>query len=221
MHIQTPEHITDPIFSGYLEASGGTLRATEQTSAEIGRPEWWFASDVIGEAFKPPQGDETHLLLRFAYSLTPPKNHEIEDATLSVGFSCDGPTAQPVVFDLFPQEVLEESKTDLKLSVKPTLKMKEAEASLVSLEASISVPKVEPIVTTAGLGGAKLSWHYRKHKRHPLIGTRMTYAIVGYPSAAERMSIQVGLTANVSGKFGFGLVKIPSVAEAKLLRTIP
>jgi hypothetical protein len=220
MTIQTPDQIVDPVFSGSLEASEGQIRA-EPTLAQIGRPEWWFASEVIGKSFKPPQGDETYLLLRFAYSLTPPKNHEVEEARLSVRLACRGTATEPVVFDLFPREMLEESKRDVTLKLEPSLKLSEVEASIGSVEASIQIPKVEPVVTTAGIGGANPVWVYRKHRTHPIIGTRMVYAIVGYPLAADKMTVHLGLTATVRGRFGLWPLKIPSTAEAQLVRTIP
>src|SRR6266481_4547624 len=186
--ILTSTQITEPIFRGYLEPPGGEVRA-EQTLAEIGRPEWWFASDLFGDSFKPPQGDETYLLVRFAFSLTPPENHEVEESRLSIQLHCSG-TVAPVVFDLFPCEVTEEANTDVKVAIKPTLKIKKVvEVSPGSLESTIHFTKVEPIVTTAGIGGANLTWFFRKHARYPIIGTRMVYAIIGYPSAAERMTM--------------------------------
>ena len=220
MEIKTPVTIVDPIFSGYLETPEGEFRA-EQTRAEIGRPEWWFAQDVAGNSFKPPQGDETYLLVRLAFSLIPPKNHKIEEAQLSALLECTAGSPQPVVFDVFPRNAVEESKTDVKVSFEPSLKLSEVEASVGSLEANIQIPKVEPVVTTAGIGGVNPTWFYGSHRRHPLVGTRMVYAIVGYPSAAEQMTIKLGLTASIRGRFGFWPLKVPSSAEAQLVRTIP
>jgi hypothetical protein len=64
-------------------------------------------------------------------------------------------------------------------------------------------------------------WRYQKHKKYPIVGTRMTYAIIGYPSAAEQMAIRVELTARTSGRFGRFLLQLPRTAEASLVRTIP
>ena len=219
--IQTPEQIADPIFSGSLESPERELRDAESTLAQIGRPEWWFASDVIGESFKPPQGDETYLLVRFAFSLTPPSNHEVEESRLTAHLTCPGAAAQPVVFDLFPREVLEETKNDVKVKLEPSLKLSEAKLAVGSVEAGIHIPTIQPIVTTSGIGGGDPVWQYRKHRRHPIIGTRMAYAIIGYPSAADKMTIQLGLTATVRGRFGFWPLRVPSTAEAQLVRTVP
>ena len=160
------------------------------------------------------------MLVRFAYSLTPPKNHAVEAAQLSACLACPD-DAKPVVFDVFPREMLEESKTDIKLKLEPSLKISEVKASLGSIEAGIEIPKVEPIVTISGIGDANLVWTYRRHSKHPIIGTRMAYAIVGYPSTAEKMTIHLSLTASVRGRFGLWPLKVPSSAEAQLVRTIP
>jgi hypothetical protein len=145
----------------------------------------------------------------------------VEESRLSARLICAGTASDPVVFDLFPREVMEESKTDVKVTLEPSLKLREVEASVGSVEASIQIPKVEPTLTTSGIGGANPMWFYRKHRRHPIIGTRMVYAIIGYPSAAEQMTIHVGLTASIRGRFGFWSLRIPSTAEAQLARTIP
>jgi hypothetical protein len=222
MTIQTPEKVPDgPLFSGDMQPPDGSLRSTEQTKVEIGRPEWWFASDVVGEKFKPPQGDETYLVVRFAFSLTPPNNWEVENAQLLVQLKCTGTSAEPVVFDLFPREMLEESKTDVKLKFDPSLKFEEVEAKVGSIEAAIHMLRVDPVITTSGIGGANPTWLYRKHKRHPIIGTRMSYAIVGYPSSAQNMVVKLGLTASVRGQFGLWPLRLPSTAEVQLTHVIP
>jgi hypothetical protein len=220
MTIQTPGQIATPIFSGYLETADGTMRA-EQTRAEIGRPEWWFAADVLGKGFEPPQGDETYLLVRFAFSLTPPKNSRVEQAQLSTQMTCAGTLTEARVFDLFPREILEESKNDVKVKLDPSLKLEEVEAKIGSIEATIHISKVEPIITTSGVGRANPTWFYRRHSRHPIIGTRMAYAIIGYPSSAQNMTVKLGLTASVSGRYGLWPLRVPSTAEAQLTHIIP
>jgi hypothetical protein len=220
MDIQTPTIITDPVFTGYLESVGEGLRA-EATKTEIGRPEWWYLRDVLGSAWKPPQGSDMYMLIRLSYSLTPPNHHEIRDAQLSANLACHGAGSAPVAFDLFPREVTEESKTDVKVNVKPSLKLEELEASVGSVEATIHIPRVEPVMTTSGIGGPNPTWFFRSHRRHPIIGSRMVYAIVACPAAAAKMTIKVNLTATLKGQFGLWLLKIPPKAEAQLTRIIP
>jgi hypothetical protein len=220
MEIQTPTEISNTVFRGYLEAEGGQLRA-EGTSAEIGRPEWWFASDVVGAAWCPPQGDDTYLLVRLSYSLSPAKSFEIEEAQISAALTCIGSVSEPVAFDVFPREVTEESKTDVKVKLEPSLKLEEVKASVASVEANIRIPKVDPVLTTSGIGGANPTWFFRKHRSHPIVGTRMVYAIVAYPSTAAQMTIKVNLAVKAKGRFGLWPLRVPSTAEAQLTRTIP
>jgi hypothetical protein len=220
MTIDTPTTIEQPIFSGDLESREERLRG-ETTKAEIGRPEWWFLSDVAGNDFKPPQGSETYLLLRFSYSLSPPRGQTVEDAQFGATLTCNDPGLEPVAFDLFPREVLDESKTDLKIKVGPSLKMEEAELSAGSIEAHIRIPKVEPVVTTSGIGKSSPVWNFRRHRRHPLLGSRIVYAIVAYPTAAKQMTVRMDLKANVRTPFGLWLFYMPSAAAAQLSRQVP
>jgi hypothetical protein len=220
MTIDTPTTIEHPIFAGGLESQEEHLRG-ETTKAEIGRPEWWFASDFMGKHFRPPQGDDTYLLLRFSYSLSPPKSQTVQAVQFGATLTCSDPGLEPIAFDLFPREVLEESKTDLKIKVGPSLKMEELEASAGSIEAHIQMPRVEPVVTTSGIGKPTPLWNFQRHRRHPLVGSRMVYAIVAYPTAAKQMTVRLDLTANVKTPFGIWPLYVPSTATDGLTHRIP
>jgi hypothetical protein len=176
---------------------------------------------VVGPSWVAPQGDNMYLLVRLSYSLTAPRNHEIEDAKFSAKLTCDKGDSDPVAFDLFPREVLEESKTNLRLNVKPSLKLEEVEASLGSVETNIHIQRVEPVVTTSGIGASDPTWFFRRHRKHPIVGSRMVYAILAFPLPATQMIIEAKLTATLRGRFGLWLAGLPSDAEAKLRWTIP
>jgi hypothetical protein len=223
MEIYTPTGVTDPVFEGYLEAPQSALRA-EQTKAQIGRPEWWFLSDLLDKEWKPPQGDSTYLLVRLAFSLEPPRSHDIEEARLTVNLACRDVevTEQPTAFDLFPRELMEESLTDVKMTLGPSLKLEKVEGSVGSLETTVHIPKIEPVITSFGIGGSNPKWTFRKHRRHPIVGSRLVYAIVAYPSIAKQMEVSLELEATVrAGRFGLWSMKVPEKAHAQLVRAIP
>jgi hypothetical protein len=206
MEIYTPTDITDPIYEGAMQSPVDGARAGE-TRVQIGRPEWWFLSDLFGEKWKPPQGDDTYLLVRLSYSLEPPRSYEVEEARLLVSLVCQGGLEHPVAFDLFPREAMEESQT---------------EGSLGSVETTIHISKVEPIITTFGIGGSKPVWTFRKHRRYPILGSRMVYTVVAYPSKAAGMEITLDLDATVnSRRFGVWLFKLPEIAQTQLTCAIP
>jgi hypothetical protein len=220
VQIETPTEIRNPIFDGYLKPEGEEYRA-EGTKAQIGRPEWWFVSDLVGPSWRAPQGDDIYLLIRLSFSLTPPRNHEIEEARLTANLMSNGPGIGPVAYDLFPRELMEESKTDVKLTLSPSVKLEEIEASLGSAETNIHIAKVEPVVTTSGIGAANPIWAFRRHRRHPILGSRTVYAVIAYPAVAPSISVEVGLSATLRGQFGLWLMGIPAEANAQLRSTIP
>jgi hypothetical protein len=135
--------------------------------------------------------------------------------------SCTGADSGPIAYDLFPRELMEESKTDVKLSLKPSLKLEEIEASVGSVEANIHMATVTPVIMTSGIGGPNPTWVFRRHRNHPIVGSRMVYAVIAYPAVASSMSIEVGLTATLRNQFASWLMRIPSKAEAQLRSTIP
>jgi hypothetical protein len=221
MEIYTPTDITDPIYEGAMQSPVDGARAGE-TRVQIGRPEWWFLSDLFDEKWKPPQGDDTYLLVRLSYSLEPPRSYEVEEAHLSALLVCRGGVEHPVAFDLFPREAIEESQTDVKMTFGPSLKLEKIEGSLGSVETTIHIPKVEPIITTFGIGGSNPVWTFRKHRRHPILGSRMVYIVVAYPSKAAGMEIALDLDATVnSRRFGVWPLKVPEIAQAQLTYAIP
>lgn len=222
MEIVTPADVTEPIFDGTLSAPVGAVRSDDAVRVRIGRPEWWFASDLLGTDWKPPQGDDTYLLVRLAYSIAPQEDNEVEDAHLEATLSCHGAANEPVAFELFPREVTEKSKRDVKLKLEPSLKIKEVEASAGSVETTIHMDTVEPVVTAYGIGTSVAEWRFRKHKLHPLLGTRTVYMILAYPSSAGHIQLSLDLKANVRvSRFGSWLFTLSETARAQATRTIP
>ena len=221
MDILTPDVVTDVIFDGYMDSYDSTVR-TEQTRVQIGRPEWWYVTELMGAAWKPPQGDDTYLLVRFSFSLEPPEGHTIEQVRLTAQLEGVPQQLMPVAYDLFPSDVTEEVQRDVKLTFAPSLKLQEVEASIGSVESTIRISRVEPVISALGLGTASPAWAIRKHPKHPLIGSRLFYAVIAYPSAATRIEIHLDLTATVqAGRFGLWRLKTPDTSRATLTRLIP
>lgn len=221
MDIWTPDEVVEAIFDGYMDPYESNLR-TEQTRVQIGRPEWWYAADLMGAAWKPPQGDDTYLLVRFAFSLEPPEGHAIEQVRLTAQLGGIPQQLIPVAFDLFPFQVTEEVQRDVKLTFAPSLKLEEIEASVGSAETTIHFSHIEPVISALGLGTASPAWIFRKHPKHPLLGSRLLYAVIAYPSTCTEIEIQMDLTATVqAGRFGRWRLRTPETSKAALTRRIP
>jgi hypothetical protein len=221
MDIWTPDNVVEPIFDGYMDAYESNVRS-EQTKVQIGRPEWWYVADLLDAAWKPPQGDDTYLLVRFSFSLEPPEGHAIEQARLTVQLGGVPQQLIPVAFDLFPFQVTEEVQRDIKLTFAPSLKLEEIEASIGSAETTIHVSHVEPVISAFGLGTASPAWIFRRHPRYPLLGSRLLYAVIAYPSRCAEIEIQIDLTAAVhAGRFGRWRLRAPETSRAALNRHIP
>ena len=166
-------------------------------------------------------GHDTYLLVRLASGLAPQEDNEVEDVDLAAKLSCHG-AALVAAFELFPREVTEKSKRDVSLKLEPSLKMKEVEASVGSVETTIHMDTVEPVVTAFGIGTSIAEWRFRKHKLHPLLGARTVYMILAYPSSAAHIELALDLKANVRvSRFGSWLFTLWETARAQMTRTIP
>ncbi len=220
MELWTPAQITNPAFDGFLEPlpshASMTTRGGQLTRARLGRPAWWSAAEMFGENWKPPRGGDVYLLVRLACSLQPGAGQEVQEASLTAYLHCRGTDRQPVAFDLFPREVKEEAQTDLTLSLGPELKFGVVEGSLASAGATIHVPRVEPVIVTSGLGEANPTWIFRRHRKHPLEGSRLVYAVVARPADARELRLSLELAATVADRYGPVRVGVPEPARANL-----
>lgn len=142
--------------------------------------------------------------------------------TLTANLFCRNNTRQPVAFDMYPKEVKEETQTDLTVTINPNLSFGEAiEASLGSVGATIQLAKIEPVVIASRMGQSDPTWIFRRHRRHPLMGSRVVYMIVAYPSMAQTMRLSIKLTATISTRYGPIPIGIPQTAESNLSWSIP
>ena len=228
MELSLPTWLEKPIYDGFLEpvefdSTEEKLRSSQGLKIQLGRPEWWFASDILSKTWIPPQSDDIYLLVRLAFSIEPIKGYRAEEVRLTAYLHCSQKVdRQPIAFDLFPREVQEEIPVEVAITMGPSLKFDEIEGSLGAVGAEIPITMVKPVITTSGLGQTTPTWIFRRHRRHPLEGSRLVYVIIAYPSKSQKMRLSLELTAIVTDFFGtLPLLGLPSQERDNLSWTIP
>jgi hypothetical protein len=154
----------------------------------IGQPETWRLRDLytISQLPRPIRAKLNHAdfyLVRLSCSFRPlHEENRVEWARFRAALLPHSSTgAQPTAFDVYPQQVVQEVKRQIKVTLSPLLKFQELEASLGSAEFGFEYTELIPLVS--GTVGASFdpSWDYRAVRGQDVQGTKWMYLLVKAP----------------------------------------
>lgn len=245
--IVVPEEIDNPLYEGSLEFSpaaieiaarekGGGIPPRELGSAKpsvtLGMPQWWNLAHLVrerGEALPAELSlllrDANFYLVQLACSFRPARDSEIEWVRFAAYLRPKTGQDNPVAFDIFPREIYEEAKRDVKVSIAPSLKFAAfegvtAEGKPGEIATTIEFRKLEPVIIGYGVLESAPNWDFEKHKLHPLRGSRFCYLVVKKPHGAEAVRLALDITADVSTKHGLLSAKVTEKDQAHLSQLV-
>jgi hypothetical protein len=163
----------------------------------VGKPDWWPGQVILGKGWQSPAGGQRYGLARFKFSLRPETSQRIQSAVFIVRLENTGGGRNPVAFDLFPLELKQTRNNALKLTIGPSLKFSEVEASLGSVETTLDASSAVPVIIADGLGEAAVRWTFQSQAHHPLSGSRVVYAIIELPADTPSVQVSLNLTARI------------------------
>jgi hypothetical protein len=181
----------------------------------IGQPEVWSLPDVYAPKKLPPalraKLDEANFyLVRLSCSFRPKSGGtQVEWARLAISLLPDAVGRAPLAFDLHPLLVTNEVKRNVKVTISPSLKFNEVEASVGSADFGLEYTELQPIVSAAGAGEARPSWDYSAGKGVGLNGSKWMHLLVKAPREMQQASARLEMVADVTKK-GF---RIPMFAK--------
>ena len=154
----------------------------------IGQAETWTLQDFYAPS-KLPRPIRTKLsqadfyLVRLSCSFRPVhEESRVEWARFRAALLPHSSTgAQPIAFDLYPQQVVQEVKHQVKVTLSPSLKFQELEASLGSAEFGFEYTELIPLVSAAIGAGFDPSWDYGAGPKREVQGTKWMYLLVKAP----------------------------------------
>jgi len=227
--IIAPTEIEDVLYEGQLEFTpgaieeaarqkgGGAIRAelkSVRPVVTLGQPQWWNLASLArekGEVLPAELAlllrDADFYLMQLACSFRPERDSEVTWARLNVYLRPKTGQEDPIAFDLYPREIFEETQTDVKVSIAPSLKFAafesiEAEGKLGEIVTTVEIRKVKPVVIGYGPLQSNPGWDFEKHKDQPLRGAKFGYLIVKKPHSAEAVRLALDVVADVVTKHG-------------------
>jgi hypothetical protein len=217
MLMTTPADIEHVLYDGALEYSDAPsergfrapisrdeLLQWERSRVTVGEPRCWPITDFfsIGTLPQPitsqlKQAD--FFVVRLACNFRAGRESHLEWAQFSVELTPDGSDLPPpLAFDLHPQEVSEERKTNYKIELSPGLKFKErAEVSLGKAGVEFEYKELVPAITAYGAEQSIFGWSLEKTPLHPLEGIRWFHVVMEKPKSVGRVHARFEVLADV------------------------
>jgi hypothetical protein len=216
--IITPLQIHAPLYEEELEFNlnptekGRSIQETLPALVPVvtfGQPQWWNLARLAREkglslpaeiALLERQAD--FYLLMLSCSFRPRQDSTIEWVRFTVYLRPKTGQEHPIAFDLYPREIREEAKTELKISIAPSLKFAGFEAGLGSIVTTIDFGRVEPIIIGYGALESTVDWDFHRYKPYPILGSKFMYLIVKKPREAIAVRITLNVVADILTKHG-------------------
>jgi hypothetical protein len=104
---------------------------------------------------------------------------------------------QPMAFDLYPQQVVQEVKRQVKVTLSPLLKFQELETSLGSVEFGFEYTEQVPLISAAVGAGFDPSWDYGAGPKREVLGTKWMYLLIKAPKGLTSGQALLNLEADV------------------------
>jgi hypothetical protein len=170
----------------------------------IGQPETWSLPDLYPPR-KVPRPIRTKLsqadfyLVRLSCSFRPlHEESRVEWARFRAALLPHPTTGeQPLAFDFYPQDVMQEMKRQIKVTLSPMLKFQELEASLGSAEFGFEYNEQIPLISATIGGSFDPMWDYRAGPGQAVQGTKWMYLLVKAPKGLASGRALLELDADV------------------------
>ncbi len=180
----------------------------------IGQPETWPLQDLYPPR-KLPRPIRTKLtqadfyLVRLSCSFRPVhEESRVEWARFRAALLPHASTgAQPIAFDVYPQQVMQEVKRQVKVTLSPMLKFQELEASLGSAEFGFEYAEQVPLISAAVGASFNPSWDYGAGPKREVRGTKWMYLLVKAPKGQTSGRALLDLEADVR----VGEARLPAI----------
>jgi hypothetical protein len=222
MWIQVPEDIEQVLWEGPLAPAAD--EAVEQAERElterrfradtrtilrdlpvvrIGQPETWplqalYPRDKMPLSLQAKLNEADFYLVALACSFRPVHGESrIQWARFRAYLVPDSAGHQPLAYDLYPNDVVQEVKRQVKVTLNPTLTFHEVGASVGSVEFGWVYPELQPLISGTGQGQPDAMWDYEEAKGIRIQGGKWMYLLVKAPKGMPSGRVILDLAADV------------------------
>jgi hypothetical protein len=222
MWLTTADTIEDILVEGQLvpvseealdQATRGLQRGGVQLSphevernmpvVKINKPEPWTLQDFCAPAQLPRPmraklREADFYIVRFICSFSPiPKQSRIEWARFRITL-LPSTGAQPYAFDLYPEQVVQKIKRQIKVTVSPSLRFRELEASVGSADFGFEYDELIPDISgNMGDNSIDPSWDFRPVPGQEVEGPKRLYLLVKAPKGMTNAQARLNVVADV------------------------
>lgn len=187
---------------GEKVSPGEALRTLPMVS--IGQPDTWSLPDLyplrkLPRPIRAKLSQADFYLVRLSCSFRPlHKESHIEWARFRAALLPHPMTAeQPLAFDIYPQQVVQEVKRQLKVTLSPMLKFQELEANMGSAEFGFEYTEQVPLISATIGGSFDPMWDYAAGSGQAVQGTKWMYLLVKAPKGLASGRTLLELNADV------------------------
>ena len=170
----------------------------------IGQPETWTLQDFyspsqLARPIRTKLSQADFYLVRLSCSFRPVhEESRVEWARFRAALLPHVSTgAQPIAFDLYPEQMVREVKRQVKVTLSPLLKFKEVEVSLGSAELGFEYSELIPFVSAAIGASFDPSWDYKAVPGQEVLGTKWMYLLIKAPKGTTSGRALLELEADV------------------------
>ena len=187
---------------GVTLASQGALRTMPVVC--IGQPETWTLQDFYapGKLPRPIRmklNQADFYVVRLSCSFRPVHDESrVEWARFRAALLPRTSTGgRPLAIDIYPEQVVQEDKRQIKVTLSPSLKFQELEASLGSADFGFEYTEQVPLISAAIGSGFDPSWDYKAGPGQEVQGDKWMHMLVKAPKGMTSAKVLLELEADV------------------------
>ena len=185
---------------------------------EVGEPERWNLKELCKrKEIKLPVeiemlSDEFDFwLIQTAFAFMPAHDNQFDWARIVAKMEpLSESMKNPIAYDAYPRNIYEEKKEKHRISIGLSLKFAEIIEPKAEYVREIEFTRLEPVITTAGIGKSEPTWDFRDRAAFNLKDVNALYVIMKTPIESEGIKINYFSYAQIHTKWG-GI--IPTTAK--------
>jgi hypothetical protein len=104
---------------------------------------------------------------------------------------------QPLALDIYPQQVVQEIKKQVKVTLSPALKFLEIEANIGNVAFGFEYTEQIPMISASIGTSFDPSWDYRAGPGHEVLGTKHMFLLLEAPKGLTNAQVLLDLEADV------------------------
>ncbi|AKB37091.1 hypothetical protein MSSAC_2501 [Methanosarcina siciliae C2J] len=229
MVIKAPTKIKNPLFKEELkyiplegvksveESKDAEIREKLKGSVvEVGKPEPYNLKQMcVIQGIEPPVKMQILFekydfwLIEAPFAFLPALNTHFEQARILARLeSLSDDVEDPIVHDMYPDNISEEKKEKHRISIGLSLKFAEIIEPKVQYVDEIEFTRLYPIIEIAGIGKSESIWAFSEEALSNLKNVNTLYTVVKVPHGTKGINVRFYLYAEAPTKWGLKLLGI-------------